>query len=95
MLRVYPSSSAKRQDPHQRETRQDPEDEVLLDANEILIVGADADSRYFEKNAKDDPEFMLLLVSKARINGISEEKGNKVKQKLMRDAWRPDVYKSE
>lgn len=64
-------------------------------ANEILIVGADADSRYFAKNAKDDPEFMLLLVSKARINGISEEEANKLKEKLMRDAWRPDFYKSD
>jgi hypothetical protein len=64
-------------------------------ANEILIVGADADSRYFEQNAKDDPEFMLLLVSKTRINGISEEEANKLKRKLMRDAWRPDFYKPE
>src|ERR1700730_4606145 len=30
-------------------------------ADEILVVGADSDSRYFEEHAKDDPEFMLLL----------------------------------
>lgn len=61
--------------------------------SEILIVGADSDSRYFEENAKDDPEFMLLLVSKARINGINEQEASELKQKLMRDAWRPDFYK--
>ena len=44
-------------------------------ADEIL-VGTDSDSRYFEKNAKEDPEFMLLLVSKARINVISEKDTN-------------------
>jgi hypothetical protein len=64
-------------------------------ANEILMVGADSDSRYFEQNAKDDPEFMLFLVSKARINGISEKEASELKEKLMRDAWRPDFYKSE
>jgi len=62
---------------------------------EILIVGADYDSRYFEKNAKDNPAFMLLLVSKARINGIDDKEANQLKEKLMRDAWRPDFYKSE
>ena len=64
-------------------------------AEEILIVGTDSDTQYFKENAKDDPEFMLLLVSKARINGISEKETGELKEKLMRDAWRPDFYKSE
>jgi len=64
-------------------------------AGEILVVGTDSDSRYFEKNAKEDPEFMLLLVSKARINGISEKDTNELKEKLMREAWRPEFYKSD
>lgn len=64
-------------------------------ADEILVVGTDSDSRYFEKNAKEDPEFMLVLVSKTRINGISEKNTNELKKKLMREAWRPNFYKAE
>ena len=64
-------------------------------ANEVLIVGADFDSRYFAKNAKAYPEFMLLLCSMSRINAISEKEGSKLREKLMRDAWRADFYKSE
>ncbi len=63
--------------------------------NEILIVGAHFDAQYFEKNAKDDPAFMLLLVSKARVSGISEKEASHLKETLMRDDWRPDFYKSE
>lgn len=55
----------------------------------------DRDLRYFEEHAKDDPEFMLLLVAKVRVNGISEEESIKLKKKLMREAWRPGFYKSE
>jgi hypothetical protein len=64
-------------------------------ADEILAVGADYDSRYFEEHSKDDPDFMLLLVSKARINGISGKDTDELKNKLMREAWRPDFYKPE
>ena len=39
--------------------------------HEILAIGMDRDLRYFEQNAKDDPEFMLLIVAKTRIKGIS------------------------
>lgn len=63
--------------------------------DEVLAVGTDSDSRYFEEQAKDDPEFMLLLVSKARINRISEKDTDELKKKLIRDAWRPEFYKSE
>ena len=63
--------------------------------DEILAVGTDSDTRYFEKNAKDDPEFMLLLVSKVRVNGITEKETEDLKKKLMQEAWRPDFYKSE
>jgi hypothetical protein len=64
-------------------------------ADEILAVGTDSDSRYFEEHAEDDPEFMLLLVSKARINGISEKDADDLKKKLIREAWRPEFYKPE
>jgi len=59
---------------------------------EILAVGAARDLSYFEQNAKDDPEFMLLLVSKTRICGITPGETVALKEKLLRDAWRPDFY---
>ncbi|HSY89942.1 MAG TPA: hypothetical protein VK812_01140 [Candidatus Binatus sp.] len=62
---------------------------------EILAIGIDRDLRYFEENAKDDPEFMLLLVSKARVNGISAKESIELKKKLMREAWRPEFYRSQ
>lgn len=62
---------------------------------EILAVGLDRDLRYFEEHADDDPDFMLLLVSKARIKGLSEKESMQVKKKLMREAWRPKFYRWE
>jgi hypothetical protein len=59
---------------------------------EILAVGADDDLPYFERNPKDDPELMLLLVSKMRIAGISRKESAGLKDKLMREGWRPDFY---
>jgi hypothetical protein len=62
---------------------------------EILAVGMDRDLRYFEEHAGDDAEFMLLLVAKVRVNGISAKESIGLKKKLMREAWRPGFYKSE
>jgi hypothetical protein len=62
---------------------------------EILAVGMGRDLRYFEENAKDDPDFMLLLVSKVRVNGISARESIELKKKLMRKAWHPEFCKSE
>lgn len=64
-------------------------------AQEILAIGIDRDLPYFEKNAKRDPEFMLLLVSKVRVNGITSEESIDLKKKLMREAWHPEFYKSK
>jgi len=62
---------------------------------EILAVGMDRDLRYFEEHADDDPEFMLLLVSKVRVNVISGKESIELKKKLLREAWRPRFYKSD
>ncbi len=59
---------------------------------EILAVGMDDDLPYFEQNAKDNPELMLLMVSKTRITGISPKESAGLKDKLMREGWRPDFY---
>ena len=59
---------------------------------EILAVGLDRELRYFEKNSGKDPEFMLLLVSKTRVSGISEKESIELRKKLMREAWNPTFY---
>lgn len=64
-------------------------------ADEILAVGTDYGSRYFQEHAKDDPEFVLLLVSKVRINGITQKETDDLKEKLIREAWRPEFYKPQ
>ena len=64
-------------------------------AQEVLAIGIDRDLPYFEQNATDDPDFMLLIVSKTRIAGISSKDSAELRAKLMRDAWRPDFYAPE
>ena len=59
---------------------------------EILAVGLERDIPNFEKNASRDPEFQLLIRSKMQISRISPKDSVQLKQKLMRDAWRPDFY---
>jgi len=63
--------------------------------NEILMVGMDRDLRYFEDHAKDDPEFMLLLTSKMRVDAFSGTDPMEVKRRLMREAWLPKFYTSK
>ena len=64
-------------------------------SDEILIVGRVSDVRYFEEHAKDDPEFMLVLISKTRVSKISEKDATELKKQLMREAWRPSFYGSK
>jgi len=59
---------------------------------EILAIGVKHDIPYFEKNAGSYPEFQLLIGSKTRIAEISLKSTARLKQKLMREAWRPDFY---
>jgi hypothetical protein len=62
---------------------------------EVIAVGMDRSLRYFEKHAKDDPEFMLLLVSMIRVSEISLTDSNKLKERLVQEDWRPGFYKPE
>lgn len=64
-------------------------------ASEVLAVGTNFDLAYFEKHAEEDPEFMLLVCSKLRVNEISENVSVELKKKLMREAWRPEFYRSK
>jgi hypothetical protein len=60
---------------------------------EILLVGTGHDLDYFEENARDDPEFMLLLNSKKREKAFSQKEAKELKASLMKDAWRPEIFK--
>ena len=59
---------------------------------EILLVGIERDLPYFEKQAGDSPELMLLIVAKVRTQEITQAGCAKLKSKLMREAWRPHYF---
>ncbi len=61
---------------------------------EALLIGLTRALPYFEEKANDDPNFMLLLVAKTRIASIGQKSAAKVKAKLMREAWRPEYFRS-
>jgi len=48
---------------------------------------------HFERNAKDDPEFMFLLVSLKREKTISTKEVAPLRAKLMKEKWQPDFYR--
>jgi hypothetical protein len=60
--------------------------------DEILLVGIEKELSYFEKEAGDDPEFMLLLVAKLRDATISQTETPKLKSNLMREGWKPNGF---
>ena len=62
-------------------------------AAEILLVGIDKELPYFEEQAGDDPEIMLLIVAKQRGNTISQAKAAQLKAKLVRESWRPEYFR--
>lgn len=64
-------------------------------AAEILLVGIDEKLPYFEEQAGDDPETMLLIVAKQRGNTISQAKTARLKAKLMRESWRPEYFRKQ
>jgi len=58
----------------------------------ILLIGISSDIPYFEKNAKKDPEFMLLMLSRVRTEDIKPENSDKVKTNLMKESWQPEFF---
>jgi hypothetical protein len=60
--------------------------------NEILLVGVHTDLPYFEQEARDDPETMLLIVSKGRRSKLTPNASERIKEKLFRQSWRPDDF---
>lgn len=61
--------------------------------NELFLVGLDWQLPYFERKAKDDPEFMFLLCSLKREKTISAEETETLRKKLMKEKWHPDFYR--
>lgn len=62
-------------------------------SDEILLVGINKGLAYFDKNAKDDPELMLLIVGRQRDKVISRAETTKLKASLMREGWRPTFFR--
>jgi hypothetical protein len=61
---------------------------------EVLLVGLSRALPYFEEKADDDPDSMLLLVAKPRTQPIHKAAAARIKAKLMREAWRPEYFRS-
>jgi hypothetical protein len=57
---------------------------------ELFLVGIAWQLPYFERNAKDDPEFMFLLQSLKREKTISAAETESLRKKLMKEKWQPD-----
>jgi hypothetical protein len=60
---------------------------------EILLVGVGHDLPYFEKEAGDDPNLMLLIVAKKQKATFTEAGASKLKASLLKEAWRPESFK--
>jgi hypothetical protein len=61
--------------------------------NELFLFGIDRDLPYFERKAKDDPEFMFLLCSLIRDKTMSAAETESLRKKLMKEKWQPDFYR--
>jgi hypothetical protein len=64
-----------------------------LREREIMLLALPADIDYFEKNAADDPELMLLIVGMARTEVLTEKTSAAVKARLMRETWNPNFFR--
>ena len=61
--------------------------------NEMFLVGIGWQLPYFEREAKDDPEFMFLINSLKREKTISAAEAESLRKKLMKEKWQPDFYR--
>jgi general stress protein 26 len=60
----------------------------------VLLIGEDRALSYFHENAKDDPNFVLLMVAKTRVGLINRAAAASLKAMLLRKGWRPDYFRS-
>lgn len=64
-------------------------------SKEILLVGVERDLGRFEKNAGQDPGYMLLVIAKKRETTFSKETAGRVKARLLKEAWRPEYFREK
>lgn len=57
---------------------------------EVLLIGLHSDLPHFEQEARDDPESMLLIVSKGRRAALTQGEGRRVKARLLKESWHPE-----
>ena len=62
-------------------------------SKEILLVGTQGKLSYFEDNAADDPQLMLLIVGLLREETLDQREGETVRARLMKESWRPDYFR--
>jgi hypothetical protein len=62
-------------------------------AKEVVLVGIEKELPHFEKEAGDDPEFMLLIVARLRDQAVSQAAAAGLKARLIREGWRPDFVR--
>ncbi len=61
--------------------------------NEILLIGTGRDLSSFEENPKEEPETELLVVCKQRSRTIARRQVSTLKEKLIRESWRPEYFR--
>jgi hypothetical protein len=60
--------------------------------HEIMLIGVQYALSYFEKEASDDPAFMLLVVGKQREATFSQAATKALKARLLKESWRPEYF---
>jgi len=63
-------------------------------SDEILLIGTGRALSNFEEESKDQPETELMVVCKERSRTISRKHTSTIKEKLMRESWRPEYFRA-
>lgn len=61
--------------------------------NEILLIGVPRSLKHFEEQAAEDPELILLIAGKARVEVFGANRWPSVKARLMKEAWNPSYFR--
>jgi hypothetical protein len=60
---------------------------------QLRLLGSKEQITYFQENAGDDPELMLMICSREKVESFTPEKSQLVQARLLKEAWRPDAWK--
>lgn len=64
-------------------------------AGEVILVGEERKLAIFEAVASSDAQRGLLIVGLGRTKGLGPDRGAALKEKLMKDAWKPETFARE